>query len=233
MIVPVQKSVRLFESIYEQMISLILRGEWEEGQRLPGEETLSKQFGVSRNSLRTAIKVLHASEILESKPGLGTFVCDDALRKIRDSQLASRIQGDHDYDDILDARFILEKETAYLAAKRRTPEDLEELERIHDEYELAVERREVEKYVVLGSQFHLQIVRMAHNPPLTSMYESLQCGINEEKTTYMNTTEYFHEVYEMYLNRHHALIQALKDQDGELARTLMEEHTGNIIKGNE
>ena len=80
MIIPVQKN-RVFETVYEQMVDLIESGVWKEGDRIPGEIELANEFNVSRNTLRTAIKVLHTSEILESKPGLGTFVANDAIKK--------------------------------------------------------------------------------------------------------------------------------------------------------
>ena len=227
MIVSIPKNPRLFENIYEQMISMILEGVWPEGERLPGEETLAKQFSVSRNSLRIAIKVLHASEILESKPGLGTFVGEDALRNIHNSQLVSRMQDDHSFDDVMDVRYIIEKETAYLAAFRRTDEEIRQLEMLVDKLEEAVAGVDRDAAVECGSQFHLQIIRMTHNPILASIYESLLYSVNEEKKSYIQSTEKFQQMYDFYIKRDRALVQALRDRDGILARTLVEEHVNS------
>ena len=217
---------RRFERVYEQMLSIIEAGEWTEGQRIPGEEMLAKEFGVSRNSLRTAIKVLHSADILESKPGLGTFVTSDALSNIRKSHLVNSMQNDHNYDDILDTRFIFEKETAYLAALRRTDEEVEQLEALQAEIEEAVSRNDRERAIACGGQFHLHIVKMTHNKLLQAMYESLLVNVSEEKKNSLvhEPDETFRHVYGFFIKRDKAIVQAIKDRDAALARELVEEH---------
>ena len=208
------------------MISIIEDGGWQEGQRIPGEEVLAKKFGVSRNSLRTAIKVLHSADILESKPGLGTFVTDDALNNIRKSHLINSMQKDHTYGDVLDARFILEKETAYFAALRRTDAEVAQLESLQKEIEEALEKNDREKAIACGGQFHLQIVKMTHNKLLQTIYESLLVNVSEEKKNRLlpEPDETFRQVYGFFIKRDKALVQAIKDRDATLARELVEEH---------
>lgn len=226
MIKQITKPARCFERVHEQMLSIIQEGEWKEGQRIPGEETLAQEFGVSRNSLRTAIKVLHSADILESRPGLGTFVTAEALNNIRKSHLVNSMQKDHNYDDILDARFILEKETAYLAALRRTDKEVVQLESLRKKVEDAVKKNEREKAISWGGQFHLQIVKMTHNKLLQTIYESLLVNVSEEKKNSLTheSDEVFRDVYSFFIKRDKAIVQAIKDRDAPLARELVEEH---------
>ena len=92
MIVPITKNSRVYETVYEQMMNIIEEGEWAEGERIPGEIELAEKFKVSRNSLRSAIKVLYSSEVLDVKPGLGTFVTVGAVKKIKHQKLKSFIK---------------------------------------------------------------------------------------------------------------------------------------------
>ena len=220
MIIPVQKN-RVFETVYEQMIKLIEDGVWKEGERIPGEIELANNFNVSRNSLRTAIKVLHTSEILESKPGLGTFVAPEAVKKISNNRLL----------EILEVRYIIEKETAHSAAVKRTDEDIASLEECINNLKEAVSDKDVENIVFWGSEFHSRIIKCAGNRLISGIYESLRPNMYAEKreTIELNSID---KIYADYIKRDEAIIEAIKNKDGKLAEKLMKEHLINRNKYN-
>src|SRR5438067_5760864 len=99
---------------------MILRGELQAGQKLPPERELAAQLGVSRSSLREAIRALIALNILESRHGNGTFVTSldpellaepiDFVLKVNESAL----------DALFEARKVVEAGVAALAAERAT-----------------------------------------------------------------------------------------------------------------
>ncbi|MGD9566795.1 MAG: FadR/GntR family transcriptional regulator [Sedimentibacter sp.] len=223
MIVLAQKNTRIYETVYEQMINIIEDGTWKEGDRIPGEIELAKRFKISRNSLRMAIKVLHASEILESKPGLGTFVADDALKKIKHQKIMNFIHDETDFGEILETRFIIEKETAAIAAERRTAKDIKDLEAISKKVETALKNRDFDKAIDYGCDFHRRIIEITGNHILMNMYESMLDGIKAEKRQKLNemTVE---DICVINANRDREIIAAIKDKDGERARTLLEQH---------
>ncbi len=222
MIIPVQKN-RVFETVYEQMVNLIESGVWKEGDRIPGEIELANEFNVSRNSLRTAIKVLHTSEILESKPGLGTFVANDAIKKINNNRLLEMIQDESRFDEILEVRHILEKETAYAAAVKRSDEDVANLEKCLENLKDAVKKKDVDNIVYWGSEFHSIIIKCAGNSLISGIYESLRPNMNAEKqkTIAHNSID---EIYSYYIKCDEEILSAIKNKDGELAEKLMKEH---------
>lgn len=73
------KSDNLHTQVYKQLKVLLLEGHWEVGERLPSEAELCRLFGVSRISVRTALKSLIAQGVLVSRQGEGTFVVDVSL----------------------------------------------------------------------------------------------------------------------------------------------------------
>ena len=66
----VSTASKVFETLYEMIVS----GQFERGQKLPSQEELARQFGVSRNTLREAMNKLYAMGLLSSHQGIGTVV---------------------------------------------------------------------------------------------------------------------------------------------------------------
>lgn len=77
----------LSQTILCEIITAIKMGLWKPGERMPSENELADSFSVSRNSVREAIKTLNNMNILESRPGQGTFLSKDAIRYILSSEL--------------------------------------------------------------------------------------------------------------------------------------------------
>ena len=131
MVKPIGKT-QVYEAVYDSMIDSIKTGGWPVGERIPGEIELSEAFQVSRNSVRTAIKVLVSDGILDCKPGVGTFVTDQALNEIHSRELLSMLQDTQYEAEVTEVRGILDKEIAYQAALMCTDEDIRKLEECLD-----------------------------------------------------------------------------------------------------
>lgn len=114
----------LVEQVAEQMEQLIEQGQWKVGEKLPPEMELMDKFGVSRNTLREAIRALVHAGLLETKQGSGTLVRSTSVlgaalkRHVKKSTMM----------ETLEVRFALEKQAAKMAAERRTEGDLAKLE---------------------------------------------------------------------------------------------------------
>lgn len=113
----------LVEQVAEQMEQLIEQGQWKVGEKLPPEMELMDKFGVSRNTLREAIRALVHAGLLETKQGSGTLVRSTSVlgaalkRHVKKSTMM----------ETLEVRFALEKQAAKMAAERRTEGDLAKL----------------------------------------------------------------------------------------------------------
>ncbi len=76
---------RLYEKIVEQIEKRVVDGDLRAGDKLPSERELAIQFGVSRTSVREAMKALSLSGLIELMPGRGTFITDQTSRALRHS----------------------------------------------------------------------------------------------------------------------------------------------------
>lgn len=117
------------EQIAGDIRERITRRELRPGDRLPTESALSQHFGVSRPAVREAIARLRAEGLVETLQGSGAFVRDpQVLFDGLDAGMRSSVQT---LLDLIAVRKVIEGETAALAAERRTPEQLEEIERAY------------------------------------------------------------------------------------------------------
>src|SRR6059036_3716048 len=125
---PIRRS-RLYQSIVEQIESLLERGELRPGDQLPPERALAEQFQVSRASVREALRTLELLGVVETRAGGGTFVRqvapDDLVRPLH-----SLIARGHSLTDVIEFRGVVEPAIAALAATRITPAQLDELRQL-------------------------------------------------------------------------------------------------------
>ena len=130
------------EQVAEQMEQLIEQGQWKVGEKLPPEMELMDKFGVSRNTLREAIRALVHAGLLETKQGSGTLVRSTSVlgaalkRHVKKSTMM----------ETLEVRFALEKQAAKMAAERRTEGDLAKLEASVSETKVASEKEDIDQY---------------------------------------------------------------------------------------
>ena len=138
---------------------------WPVGSKIPSENQLTEMLTVSRSSVRMAIQQLIALDILESQHGRGTFVKHSDVSTVIGTV---NTLSETDYDNIqqvLEFRIIVEKESAYLAAKNATPEIIANLER----YLLNMKNSigNAAEFVRQDMLFHREISRASGNRILT------------------------------------------------------------------
>src|SRR5207248_6531370 len=122
---------RVAEEIVQQLRTLILRGDYAVGDKLPPERRLAEELGVNRASLREAIKSLEQMGLVKTRQGDGTRVLD--FMQTAGVELVSHlVAGSGDgmpsldvLDDVLEFRRIFAKDVTRLAAQKSTPQDIE------------------------------------------------------------------------------------------------------------
>lgn len=171
---PVQTR-RAFEEVAIQIRAQLMSGALRPGDRLPSERELSEQFGLSRNTVREALRALEMSGILEFRKGAtgGAFV--------REGQSDAVVSGFTDLfrlgvitpQDLIEARMIVGVEVTRLACKRGTDADFDGLEANLVESEAAVAGEDVRRRVEVNLHFHVLLARAAKNPLLTILIDAL------------------------------------------------------------
>ncbi|MDY4033093.1 MAG: FadR/GntR family transcriptional regulator [Pyramidobacter sp.] len=207
MIRPLEKGT-YYTEIIAQLKKEIANGTWKLGERLPGELTLAKQFNVSRSSIREALKALAYAGIVESKPGRGTF-----LLHVLDAPEADDFD-DSAYAKLIEVRKLIEGQAAYWCVQRATPQQIQQLEAILREGEEDGDAA----LNVAHMKFHAAIARLADNPYLTRMIDSLNGEIKRQKEVN------FKMLPREDRKEHWKVLEAIKSGDPSLARRVMVKH---------
>ena len=192
------------------------------GDRLESERELSKILGISRPSLREAIQVLQVQGRLVVKHGIGIFVLDEVEgEKLRDSLKAAQ----HRIEELFQMREILEAPAVEWAAERRTAEQLQEMRAAAEELNLAIAEDPVdfEKVRLLDMQFHLTIVKSAHNHFLNQTLGTLQ----EIMFKSMDNTLKLPGRIDASEHEHGVILDAIERRDPIAARLMIIQHIHN------
>ncbi|QAY65865.1 FadR/GntR family transcriptional regulator [Paenibacillus protaetiae] len=205
-----QKTNRLtlVEQVAHQLEALIESGNWEVGKRIPPEPELMEQLAVSRNTLREAIRALTHAGLLTTRQGDGTYVsASSALGPMLQKRISRT-----DALETLEVRQALEREAAYLAAQRRSEQDLLDMRRCLEERQAAIHDRNDEGYAYWDVRFHMAVVAAAGNRLLQDLYSHITEGMRAAvlEVYGLNNSDYFEHTHEL-------LYQAIADQHAEKA----------------
>lgn len=213
----------LTEKLIANFKQLILEGSLTPGCKLPAERDLASSFGVSRNSLRPALKVLEIMGVISQRVGDGTYL-NTAAACILGEPLEFLVLLDGiSSHELMEARLIVEPELASRAAMRATTQDIAELRRVLAA--MTQSRTDMVQFVKLDIKFHQAIFRVAGNRVcdlmFTVVHESLQKLIGH--TAHMVDPQHT-------LRLHSRILSAIQKRDPDAARRRMTEHLLDVKK---
>ncbi len=166
--------VNLYEQIADYIEKRILAGEdpqWAAGAKLPPEQELADYFGVSRNVVREAIKVLKERGLCEPRNGVGVYITRPDDQKIAGMLYRFVLMGDLSVDDIYEARSLIECHTAEMAALRCSDDQLAAMRSLLNRME--EESLDINTRREYDFAFHAEIAKAAKNPVIEMMLTSL------------------------------------------------------------
>ena len=203
---------------------MIASGELRAGDRLPIEKELAAQLGVSRGSLREAVRSLATLGVLETRQGDGTYVTQlDPGSLLRPLEFWAGLQEATQSVDLLAVRRVLETESAGLAAVRLTDAEFDDLEKILSDIdsELASGNLEPEAFINADAAFHRHIAVASGNPALAALIDSLMTRTLRGRLWRAITER--DSLGEAHAD-HRAILAALRTRDAERARIRMAAH---------
>ncbi|MBE1877435.1 FadR/GntR family transcriptional regulator [Myceligenerans pegani] len=202
---------------------MIVSGELHPGDRLPPEKELSERLGLSRSSLREAVKALAVIRVLDVRRGDGTYVTSLEPRLLLEAMsFVVDLHRDGSVLETFAVRRILEPGAAALAAKAATDEELERIGALVDEL---ADAPGVEELVAHDVDFHLRIAAATGNAYLTSLLESLSSRTVRARL-WRGITE--GGAVERTIGEHRGIARALARRDAELAAALMVAHVAGV-----
>lgn len=202
---------------------MIARGQLLPGQRLPPEKQLSEELGLSRNSLREAVKALELIRVLDVRRGDGTYVTSlEPALLLEAVSFVIDLHDDASLLELLEARRVLEPASAMFAAARATPAQLDGLERIARAVD---EQTDVEELVAHDLEFHSAIAELGGNQYLRGLIDALS-----DKTVRVRVWRALTQdgAVRRTLDEHAAIVAALRRRDPQLAHGLVLAHVEGV-----
>jgi len=191
---------KLSEAIHEHRV--------QPGAKL-SEDEVGEVFGVSRTLVRQALRSMEHTGLVSIERNRGAFVAKPTLKEAR---------------EVFEARALLEPTTARAAAVRATEEDLAKLEQHIEEEHAALARDEAGLALKLSGEFHISIAQIADQRTIEQFIRQLISRSSLVVALYWRRRNALCES-----NAHHALINALRQADGDMAEELMKGHLLDIF----
>jgi len=213
------------DKIIKQIRNLITSGQLKPGDKLPSERKLAEQLGVGRTHIRDAIAKLDFYGILKTVPQSGTVVAGIGMPALEGLITDVLKLEDSDFRDLVETRTLLETQAARTAAMRRTTEDIINMKKALDAYELKV--RQGVPAVEEDLLFHLKIAEAGRNSVLKSLMLIITPDIvnNFTKLDVCKDGRFYKS-----LEEHKVILEHIVNQQPELAAKAMEEHLRDVIE---
>ena len=208
----------------QKIKAMIVSGELSPGDRLPPEKELAEHLGLSRNSMREAVKALEVIRVLDVRRGDGTYVT--SLEPHLLLEAISFVVDMHDDDSLLElfaVRRMLESQATGLAAGLATAEDAQAL--LEDIAAVDPQTVSIDDLVAHDTHFHGQVVGLARNGYLASLIDGLSSQTIRARV-WRGLTE--QGAVERTLSEHRAIAEAIANHDAALAASLATAHVAGV-----
>lgn len=227
------RNKKISDDIVEQLEHLILEGVFKPGSRLPAERKLAEQFGVSRPSLREALKKMVAKGLVVSKQGGGNYVVETVGQLFRDPILSLYEEYPDAQRDLLEFRHTLEASCAYYAALRANKLDIENLTKQINKMRVCYLDKQSTKNqeAEADANFHLAIAEASHNMVLLQvmrlLFDLVKQNITSSIFCFYTGKE---QTRDQLMEQHNALYEAIISGDAELAKNVASDHINYVRK---
>ncbi len=215
----------LAEQIADKILDLIKERKLLPGDKLPPERELSEQMGVSRPSLREALRALSIMKVINHRQGSGTYITSLEPNYLIEHLDFVFALDDSTYLDLLETRKVIEAGIAELAAQRITDLEINELNKFHEHSIKSVDNNE--EFLKADLEIHDVICRASRNPILQRTMASLvKLSIHSRRRTVQIS-----EIRNQTVSDHEKIIRAIAARDFTAARQAMFDHLNHVEKG--
>ncbi|HOI21743.1 MAG: FadR family transcriptional regulator [Spirochaetia bacterium] len=217
------KRVSVVEQAISKIYDLILSQNLKENDKLPPERQLSEMLGISRNSLREAIRVLDMLGVVRVDQGSGMVIDSSRVSDAVTKHLTfALLMNREKMNELFEARLVVETECASLAALRASESERALLHRTYQE--LCESRTDRPKSIALEIELHNIVARAAHNSVLEKILNSLKQILKESREATVPHTGVTPETVKV----HERLIAAIDARDSRSSADIMREHIAAV-----
>jgi len=215
------KNKRVYEHVIEQIQDMIMNGNLERGDKLPSERDLSEQLGISRTSIREALRALEIIGLVESRQGEGNFIKGDIESSMLEPlSVMFKLSGGKPLD-ILELRKIIEIESAKLAAQRISDDEKEELKEIMERLRNAKNEIESSEF---DKKFHYMVAKCTGNYLLLNFLNVISSLMRDFIKSARWEILQANQSQEFLVNQHQEICNAITEMDSQKAAMAMKKH---------
>lgn len=207
-------SSSLSEQAASRIMDMILvERRFQTGDKLPNEMELAQELGISRVTLREAVRILCTRGLVEIKRGKGTYVTNLQIAPDGDLSMLEALGASH--RDMLEIRMMVEPAMAYYAAKRATPEQVETIDALRIKIEEMAAAGE--NFLKVEQDFHNAIALASQNQFIKTLMPIINHSIYNDITLFEDSITYS-------LQDHREISHCIRTHNAEGARTIMQMH---------
>ena len=212
---------RISEEIVAQVIELIRTGRLRPGDRLPPERDLAQHFGVSRVTVRDALRVLEGRGLVEIRMGArgGAFVTVPSTELVSEGLHELLTMFALSAEEVVEARLVMELGIVDLALTHATEADIAGLRELCDASEHAIRSGRYD--TELSTQFHARLAAAAHNEAVTKLSESFRGPL---RLALVRAREGKEVAHRRSVEDHVAIVEALARRDRAAVRRRLADH---------
>lgn len=213
--------VRMSGEIIRQFIPLIREGKLRSGDQLPGERELAETFGVSRVTVRDALRSLEVMGLVEIKVGAhgGAFVAVPTARIVGENLTNALFTRNFAFEDLTEARVVLELAVFDLAAQRITADDISDLKVLCKESREGFENNNYDRELAI--QFHARLAACARSEVMSLLAESFGGPLSMAA---VRARERRTDAERRTVEEHEAIVEHLESGNIEGARETLRSH---------
>lgn len=200
----------------DQIVDFIIENDYGPGDKLPTESELCEKLGISRSSLREAIKILTSTNVLVIKRGKGTYISEEP--GVIDDPWGFVFIKDKEklYKDLWEMRLIIEPYVASMAAKNATLKDIEAIKSSQKKVENLINLKK--DYENEDIKFHVLIAKSSGNYIIEHLIPIINYGVR----IFLEKTE--KKLLEGTIQTHKEIVEAIESRDSNKAYSTMKKH---------
>ena len=220
---PVQHTAA-YELVVDQIRRVIYLGRFLPGDKLPAERDLAHQLGVSRTTVREAVRLLEGERLIKVKRGAsGGIIVNAPHQKSVTERRNFLAENQRDLNDVFEFRIAVECHAARLAAERRTKRDLKFLLDMQEKMDGIFVKVQsggasVSEYNAMDTRFHIAIAAASRNRRIERATEEIRAAM------FLPVGSIFEKLSDKANVHHRPIWEAIRDRDAKQAENQMREH---------
>ncbi len=222
---PIQKTsatTRVFEALHE----LIATGRFRRGEKLPPQDELARQLGVSRNTLREAVNKLSTMGLLVSRQGVGTVVELPSPGGYLTALSGQFLLDPLSVREFIEARISIERTTVRLAVERAQPTEISHVRSILKEQRKALQQANGAEFTRYDTAFHFKLAEMSGNRVLHKFLETIQDMLQR----FIGEVSQLPGAIEDAFAFHTRMVRAIAAKDSDMAERQIVLHLFDVVR---